>query len=60
MVEQRDLSGERLAGEIAALAADPDRRRAMSERAKRMARPDAARVIVDRVLMLAETRGDRR
>ena len=60
MVEQRDLSGERLAGEIAALAADQDRRRAMSERAKRMARPDAARVIVDRVLMLAETRGDRR
>src|SRR5687768_10890897 len=59
MVEQRDLTGERLAGEIAALAADQGRRRAMSERAKQMARPDAAKVIVDRILTLA-ARGDRR
>ena len=60
MVEQRELTGERLAGEIAALAADQGRRRAMSERAKQMARPDAARVIVDRILTLAAVGGDRR
>jgi UDP-N-acetylglucosamine--N-acetylmuramyl-(pentapeptide) pyrophosphoryl-undecaprenol N-acetylglucosamine transferase len=53
MVDQRELTGERLAGEIAALAGDPDRRRAMSEQATLMARPDAARVIVDKVLEMA-------
>jgi UDP-N-acetylglucosamine--N-acetylmuramyl-(pentapeptide) pyrophosphoryl-undecaprenol N-acetylglucosamine transferase len=53
MVEQQELTGERLAGEIAALAGDADRRRAMSERAALMARPDAARVIVDKLLELA-------
>jgi UDP-N-acetylglucosamine--N-acetylmuramyl-(pentapeptide) pyrophosphoryl-undecaprenol N-acetylglucosamine transferase len=56
MVEQRELTGERLAGEIAALAADDARRRSMAERAKLMARPDAAKVIVDRILSLAGTR----
>ena len=52
MVEQRELTGERLAAEILALARDDDARRRMSEAARRMARPDAARVIVDRVLEL--------
>ena len=53
MVEQRELTAERLAGEIEALAGDGEQRRVMSERAKQMARPDAARVIVDKVLELA-------
>jgi UDP-N-acetylglucosamine--N-acetylmuramyl-(pentapeptide) pyrophosphoryl-undecaprenol N-acetylglucosamine transferase len=53
MVDQRELTGERLAGEIEGLASDHGRRRAMSERARQMARPDAARVIVDRVLEMA-------
>ncbi|MBI4265515.1 MAG: undecaprenyldiphospho-muramoylpentapeptide beta-N-acetylglucosaminyltransferase [Acidobacteria bacterium] len=53
MVEQRELSGERLAAEILALASDREARRRMSEAARRLARPDAARVIADRVLALA-------
>jgi UDP-N-acetylglucosamine:LPS N-acetylglucosamine transferase len=53
MVEQAGLTGERLAGEIIALAADGGRRAEMSARARRLARPDAARVIVDKVLELA-------
>jgi UDP-N-acetylglucosamine--N-acetylmuramyl-(pentapeptide) pyrophosphoryl-undecaprenol N-acetylglucosamine transferase len=53
LVEQRELSGDRLAAEIHALAGDEAQRRRMSEAARRMARPDAARVIVDKVLALA-------
>jgi UDP-N-acetylglucosamine--N-acetylmuramyl-(pentapeptide) pyrophosphoryl-undecaprenol N-acetylglucosamine transferase len=54
MVEQRELTGDRLAAEMLALAADAERRRRMGEAARRLARPDAARVIVDRVLTLAK------
>jgi UDP-N-acetylglucosamine--N-acetylmuramyl-(pentapeptide) pyrophosphoryl-undecaprenol N-acetylglucosamine transferase len=53
MVEQRELSGDRLSHEIVSLAGDAGRRRRMSEAARRLARPDAARVIVDKVLALA-------
>jgi UDP-N-acetylglucosamine--N-acetylmuramyl-(pentapeptide) pyrophosphoryl-undecaprenol N-acetylglucosamine transferase len=53
MVEQRELSGDRLAAEITALTDDAGRRRRMSDAARRLARPDAASVIVDRVLALA-------
>jgi UDP-N-acetylglucosamine--N-acetylmuramyl-(pentapeptide) pyrophosphoryl-undecaprenol N-acetylglucosamine transferase len=53
MLEQRDLTGERLATEIVALASDGDRRQHMSVAARRLARPDAARAIVDRLLELA-------
>ena len=53
MIEQRELTGGRLADEIVALANDEGRRRSMREHARRMARPDAARIIVDRVLELA-------
>ena len=53
LVEQRDLSGGRLAAEIHALAGDDALRRRMGDAARRMARPDAARVIVDKVLALA-------
>jgi UDP-N-acetylglucosamine--N-acetylmuramyl-(pentapeptide) pyrophosphoryl-undecaprenol N-acetylglucosamine transferase len=53
MVEQRALTGASLAAQILALAADPSRRRELASRVRRFARPDAARVIVDRALALA-------
>ena len=52
VIEERDLSGERLAGTIAQLVADPARRRQMSEAARQLARPDAAARIADRVEQL--------
>ncbi len=59
MVEQRELTGDRLAAEILGLAGDAARRRALSDAARRLARPDAARVIVDRIVDLSG-RGSRR
>jgi len=53
LVDQRELTGERLAAEIVGLAGDADARARMGEEAVRLARPDAARVIADRVLALA-------
>jgi UDP-N-acetylglucosamine--N-acetylmuramyl-(pentapeptide) pyrophosphoryl-undecaprenol N-acetylglucosamine transferase len=53
MIDQRELSGERLATELLALAANEIERRRMSKAAAQLARPDAARVIVDRILELA-------
>jgi len=53
MIDQRTLTGELLASEILALAQKDGERAAMSAAARRMARPDAARVIVDRVIELA-------
>jgi UDP-N-acetylglucosamine--N-acetylmuramyl-(pentapeptide) pyrophosphoryl-undecaprenol N-acetylglucosamine transferase len=52
LIEQKDLTGERLAGRIAALAEDDARRGAMAAAARRLARPDAARVIVDKAFEL--------
>ena len=51
---QQDASGGVLAGRILALAGDADRRRQMAAAARSLARPDAAKVIVDRALELAE------
>ena len=53
MVEQTTLTGERLASELLALLADADERRRIESAARRLARPNAARVIVDKVLALA-------
>jgi UDP-N-acetylglucosamine--N-acetylmuramyl-(pentapeptide) pyrophosphoryl-undecaprenol N-acetylglucosamine transferase len=53
MVEQRELTGDRLSTEILALATNADMRRQIAEAAGRLAKPDAARVIVDKVLELA-------
>jgi UDP-N-acetylglucosamine--N-acetylmuramyl-(pentapeptide) pyrophosphoryl-undecaprenol N-acetylglucosamine transferase len=50
---QSEASGERLAARILALAGDAGRRARMAAAARRLARPDAARVIVDRALALA-------
>jgi len=57
MVEQRELSGDRIAAELLALAGDEAQRRPMGVAARQMARPDAARVIVDRLLALAGRTG---
>jgi UDP-N-acetylglucosamine--N-acetylmuramyl-(pentapeptide) pyrophosphoryl-undecaprenol N-acetylglucosamine transferase len=53
MLEQSTVTGEALAREIAALSSDRVRLDAMGAAARRLARPDAARVIADRVLELA-------
>ena len=53
MLDQRELSGDRLAAEIVAFAENADERRQVGQTARRLARPDAARVIVDRVLAVA-------
>ena len=53
VIDQKDLTGDRLASAVLALAGDPARRRAMAAAARRLAHPDAARVIVDRALALA-------
>jgi UDP-N-acetylglucosamine--N-acetylmuramyl-(pentapeptide) pyrophosphoryl-undecaprenol N-acetylglucosamine transferase len=48
MIDQADLTGERLATELKALLTDDDRRQAMATRARGLARPDAADVIAAR------------
>jgi UDP-N-acetylglucosamine--N-acetylmuramyl-(pentapeptide) pyrophosphoryl-undecaprenol N-acetylglucosamine transferase len=53
MIDQRELTGERLAAELLALTANEIERLRMSKAAAQLARPDAARVIVDRILELA-------
>lgn len=53
VIEQKDLTGERLAARITALVDDSEHLEAMGHAARRLARPDAARVIVDRALELA-------
>ena len=52
LIEQKDLSGALLAERVLGLARDPARRQAIAEAARRFARPDAAKVIVDRALAL--------
>ncbi len=61
MIDQRSLTGELLAAEIVALAANDAERSSMTAAARKMAKPDAAKLIVDRVLELAgdPTRSDR-
>jgi UDP-N-acetylglucosamine--N-acetylmuramyl-(pentapeptide) pyrophosphoryl-undecaprenol N-acetylglucosamine transferase len=60
VIEQRDLTGARLAERILALTADAPRRNAMARAARRLARPDAAAAIVERVFALADARRRRR
>jgi UDP-N-acetylglucosamine--N-acetylmuramyl-(pentapeptide) pyrophosphoryl-undecaprenol N-acetylglucosamine transferase len=54
---QSEMTGEALADRILALAGDVERQRRMSAAARTFARPDAARVIVDRALELVERAG---
>jgi len=53
LLVQSQASGATLAARILALADDAPRRRQMAAAARTLARPDAARVIVDRALALA-------
>jgi len=53
VIDQKDLTGDLLAERLLALAHDAERRHRLAERARTFARPDAARVIVDRALELA-------
>jgi len=53
VIDQRDLTGDLLAERILRLARDPGRRSDMAAAARRLARSDAARRIVDRALVLA-------
>ncbi len=53
VIDERGLTGDRLAEAILALVQDAPRRQRMAAAARRLARPDAARVIVDRALALA-------
>lgn len=50
---QSDAGGDRLAARILGLASDASRRHRMAAAARALARPDAARLIVDRALALA-------
>ena len=52
VIEERELSGNRLADAIATLIADPARRQQMSAAVRKLARPDAAARIADRVELL--------
>jgi UDP-N-acetylglucosamine--N-acetylmuramyl-(pentapeptide) pyrophosphoryl-undecaprenol N-acetylglucosamine transferase len=56
LLDQAQLTGERLADRIIALSSDGPRLKAMSLAASRLAKPDAARAIVDRALALLESR----
>jgi UDP-N-acetylglucosamine--N-acetylmuramyl-(pentapeptide) pyrophosphoryl-undecaprenol N-acetylglucosamine transferase len=53
VIDQRELSGNRLAVLVFALAADAEGRRRMGDAARRLARPDAATVIAAKALELA-------
>jgi UDP-N-acetylglucosamine--N-acetylmuramyl-(pentapeptide) pyrophosphoryl-undecaprenol N-acetylglucosamine transferase len=52
VLDQRELTGERLAGRILALLDDEARRASMASAVRAFARPDAAQIIVDRALAL--------
>ena len=56
MLDQRDLTGASLAARVIALADDADRRQRLAAAIKGFARPEAARVIVDRMLELAKAK----
>jgi UDP-N-acetylglucosamine--N-acetylmuramyl-(pentapeptide) pyrophosphoryl-undecaprenol N-acetylglucosamine transferase len=54
VLDQNDLSGETLATRMLALLDDHERRTSMATAVKAFARPDAAQVIVDRMLELVK------
>jgi len=58
---QQDMTGAVLAERVLALAGDRERRTRMASAARSLARPDAAKVIVDKALEIADRAiGDRR
>jgi UDP-N-acetylglucosamine--N-acetylmuramyl-(pentapeptide) pyrophosphoryl-undecaprenol N-acetylglucosamine transferase len=54
IIEQKHLTGEQLATRITTLLGDPARLTEMAASARRLARPDAAMVIADTAMKLAE------
>jgi UDP-N-acetylglucosamine--N-acetylmuramyl-(pentapeptide) pyrophosphoryl-undecaprenol N-acetylglucosamine transferase len=54
VLDQRDLTGDTLAARILALLDDDGRRQRMAAAVQQFARPDAAQVIVDRMLALVK------
>ena len=58
LIEQKGMTGALIAERLLALANDTARRQEMAAAAKALGRPDAARVIVDRVLHLAAASPD--
>jgi UDP-N-acetylglucosamine--N-acetylmuramyl-(pentapeptide) pyrophosphoryl-undecaprenol N-acetylglucosamine transferase len=56
MILQQDLSGERLAREIAALAREPKRITAMEQAARKLARGDPAAAVVDLIEELVSSK----
>jgi UDP-N-acetylglucosamine--N-acetylmuramyl-(pentapeptide) pyrophosphoryl-undecaprenol N-acetylglucosamine transferase len=55
VIEDDELSAERLASEVVAILGDADRLQAMATAARRLAKPDAARRIADEVLIAADS-----
>jgi UDP-N-acetylglucosamine--N-acetylmuramyl-(pentapeptide) pyrophosphoryl-undecaprenol N-acetylglucosamine transferase len=53
VIEERELPNGALGDALAALVADPERRQRMASEARKLARPDAAARIADRVELLA-------
>ena len=53
VIDERGLTGERMAGELLALAGDGARRQQMGLKGRALARPDAAARIADRVRAIA-------
>lgn len=53
VIDEPELTGARLATLLTTLAADPDRRRVMADRARTLGRPDAAARVADRIVALA-------
>jgi len=53
VIDERELTGERLAGALLRMSNDPQRRHAMSRAIRTFARPDAASRIADKVFELA-------
>jgi UDP-N-acetylglucosamine--N-acetylmuramyl-(pentapeptide) pyrophosphoryl-undecaprenol N-acetylglucosamine transferase len=60
LVAEQDLTGESLARTIRELRDEPKRRQSMAESARSLARPEAARVIAERLLEMAGILGEGR
>ena len=57
MILQDDLTGERLAKEIASLIDEPEKIRQMEDASRSLARPDAAKATVDLIEKVAKKAG---
>lgn len=57
VIRDHDLSTARLAGAIAAVRADPSRRRAMAEASRKLGRPQAAEQVAEMILKTAGGNG---